>query len=515
LSETSANPSPGGAPTGKATRTDNKTNRRQPSYSPPPTYTARPRIQSHRAKPGTQPEPVRRFDPQAALLRAQYQSQPRRNRMRLIVLVVIGIMVASGAGIYAIVSDYLWHVRDAWSVIFVKPPATRPDARGTPVVVTYPEWGEEPVNILLLGLDLREEERDTRADTQILVHVDPVSRSASLVSIPRDLFVPIPGFADDRINAAYQLGENNKADIPGGGASLAMATVEHNLGVPVHYFVQVDFAGFEAVIDALGGLTIDVPRPLVDSEYPFEDYGVTRLYVPAGLQHMDGRTALAYARSRHTDNDIARNSRQQQVLLAARQQGLNLNLLGKLTELADRLKDAVRTDLSLDQIGSLYKLAQGIDSDAVQSLAIDGSMVSDVRLPDGRQVLLPDWSVIRPLVALAFSDPLLVKEAARISVQNGTTLGGAGRQVYDELVPLGFDVVELGTRPAQERGTYPLTTITDYTNGRKPRTIRVLCDTLGLDCSQVRRSDPAGAPAAPADGLPIDIMIIAGEDRLE
>jgi LCP family protein required for cell wall assembly len=385
----------------------------------------------------------------------------------------------------------------------------------TPVKVTYPEWGKEPVNILLIGLDYRPGEEDTRADTQIIVHIDPVSKSAAMVSIPRDLWVPIPGFGEGRINSTFQTGETDaKSDdpqIPGGGPGLAKATIEDNFGIPIHYYAQVNFTGFEQIIDTIGGVSIDVPRPLVDNEFPLGNYGVTRIYIPAGLQHMDGRTALAYARSRHADSDLGRNARQQQVLLAIRRQGMSLDLLGKLNELAGELSDAVRTDLSVSQVGSLMMLAQDIKMDAIQTVQIDASMVRQTFI-GGADVLVPNWEIIRPLIAQAFADPRLAREEARISVQNGTNTGGIGKNVRDVLAEKGFNVADL--RSVDNPGEYPTTEITDFTGGQKPRTIEALLEALDLTEADVKQGDPADAPVAQTDGEPVDIMIIAGDDKI-
>jgi LCP family protein required for cell wall assembly len=335
-----------------------------------------------------------------------------------------------------------------------------------------------------------------------------------MVALPRDLWVPIPGYGEGRINAAYQIGESSRETLEGGGSVLAMSTIEQNLGIHIHYYAKVDFTGFEQIIDTMGGLTLDVPRPLVDNEYPLGDHGVTRIYIPAGLQHMDGRTALAYARSRHADSDLGRNFRQQQVLLAIREQGLNLNLITKLNELAGELSDAVETNLSVSQVGSLAQLAQEFDQDSIQTVSITADMVTETILPNGADVLIPNWDVIRPLVAQAFADPRLAKEAARISVQNGTATGGIGKKMYDELIAEGFTVPDLRSVPGEEQGTYPATTITDYTAGAKPRTLEALCGTLNVDCSQVQQGDPAAAPVAQTDGLPVDIVVIAGDDKI-
>jgi LCP family protein required for cell wall assembly len=395
--------------------------------------------------------------------------------------------------------------------VFKTPAVERPNPRGTPVPVVFPNWDKkEPVNILLLGLDLREEEEDSRADTMIIVHIDPAEKTASMVSIPRDLWVDIPSYGKGRINTTYQLGEDNPE--LGGGPGLAMATVEHNFDVPINYFAQVDFHGFEKIVDALGGITVDVARPLVDNEYPLGNYGVTRVYVPAGLQHMDGRTALQYARSRHADSDLGRNARQQQVLLAIRQQGLSLNVIPRLNDILHQLSDAVMTDLSLQQVGSLAQLARDIDRSAIQSLVIDATMAQQTVLPEtGADVLLPDWEVIRPRVKQLFADPRLVKEAARLSVLNGTNTAGVARALSEELEADGFVIADLAS--AEDQGSYPESKIIDYSGGTKPRSIEVLTRLLGLSTRSVERGDPEEAKVA-NDGKPVDIVVIAGDDRL-
>jgi LCP family protein required for cell wall assembly len=452
--------------------------------------------------------------------RSRYRGETRRRRVRVI-LGVLALLVLSGAAVALVLAGQTVEtVRSTITEVFETPVPERVkvDEEGkisTPVKVTYPEWGKEPVNILLIGLDYRPGEQDTRADTQIVVHIDPVSKSAAMVSIPRDLWVPIPGYGEGRINAAYQQGETDARSgdpkIPGGGPGLAKATIEDNFGIPIHYYAQVNFSGFEQIIDTIGGVNVDVPRPLVDNEFPLGNYGVTRIYIPAGLQHMDGRTALAYARSRHTDSDLGRNARQQQVLLAIRRQGMNLNLLSKLNDLAGELSDAVRTDLSVSQVGSLMMLAQDIGVDSIQTVQIDASMVRQTFI-GGADVLVPNWEIIRPLISQAFADPRLAKEAARISVQNGTNTGGIGKKVRDVLVEKGFNVPDL--RSVDNPGEYPATEITDYTGGQKPRTIEALLKELDLTQADVKQGDLEDAPVSQTDGKPVDIMIIAGDDMI-
>jgi LCP family protein required for cell wall assembly len=437
----------------------------------------------------------------------------RNALLALVVATAVGL-----AGFWLWASFEVGRIVETASNIFVTPAPVRPGsnggAGGTPVPVTFPDWGKEPVNILLIGLDYRPGDAEgTRADTQIVVHIDPVAKTATLLSIPRDLWVRIPGHGEDRINVAYRVGEQNKAQIPGGGPVMAMATIEQNFGIPIHYFAQVDFMGFERVVDALGGITIDVPRPLVDNEYPLSNYGVTRIYIQAGLQHMDGRTALQYARSRHADSDLGRNRRQQQVLLAIRRQALNINVVTRLNELAGKLSDAVKTDLSPQQVGSLAMLGREIGQESIHSIVLEPPCVNQTVLPSGADVLLPDWDCIRPKVAQAFANPRIVEEAARISVQNGTLTGGVGRKVRDELVAKGFSIADLSSAPDQ--GNHPVTTIIDFTGGQKPHTVQALAKALGIDPGEVKQANPEDAPIATSDGKPVDILVMVGDDRID
>ncbi|HEX8220809.1 MAG TPA: LCP family protein [Chloroflexia bacterium] len=442
-----------------------------------------------------------------------------RRRMRL-VMVLMGLLltfvVVLAVGVYVVGTAVLDSVSQAATDIFETPVAQLPHSdsgadmpEGTPPGITFPDWDKkEPVNILLIGLDQRVGVEETRTDTQIIVHIDPAARTAALVSLPRDLWVEIPGHGEDRINAAYKTGEKEK---PGSGPTLAKATVRENFGIPIHYFAMVNFKGFEQIVDTLGGVTIDVPRPLVDNEFPFQEFGATRVYIPAGLQHMDGHTALQYARSRHADSDIGRNSRQQQVLLAIKEQGVSLDVLAHISELAEELGDSVRTDLLPTQIGSLAQLSQSIDGDSIQTVVIAGNMIRETTLPSGANVLMPRWELIRPAITQAFSDPRLGNEAARLSVKNGTWTAGVARKVRDELAEIGVYVADLSNAP--DRGKHPTTTITDYTGGKKPYTIESVTTMLGIPPDEVKQAPATQAPKA-ADGKPVDILVMVGDDRI-
>lgn len=175
---------------------------------------------------------------------------------------------------------------------------------------------QREISILLLGTDERADEvGPPRTDTIILLNVNLETRSAGLISLPRDLWVPIPGYdITTKINSAYALGE--RRGYPGGGAQLVKDTVGSFLGRPVEYYVQVNFVGFERLVDLIGGVDLYVPRTILDEHYPTPDYGYQTFYLEAGYQQLDGTTALKYVRTRNTDNDYMRSERQQQVIQA-------------------------------------------------------------------------------------------------------------------------------------------------------------------------------------------------------
>jgi LCP family protein required for cell wall assembly len=181
--------------------------------------------------------------------------------------------------------------------------------------------------VLLLGNDARAGESDiSNTDTMILLSFDTQNQTLGLLSLPRDLWVPIPGFGyETRINTAYPLGETYGYE--GGGPQLAMDTVSSFIGQPVKYYARVNFQGFVELIDMIGGVDVNVPFTIYDDQYPTEDYGVQLFYLEAGQQHLDGETALKYVRTRNVDDDYGRAGRQQQVIRAVADKVLRSDML--------------------------------------------------------------------------------------------------------------------------------------------------------------------------------------------
>ena len=280
------------------------------------------------------------------------------------------------------------------------------EGQPTPTLIptSSPAPQSERKNVLVMGIDRRPGEAFiSRTDSMMLVSIDPESDSAAILSIPRDLYVVIPGRGQDRINTAFVYGSTGNN--PAGGAQLAMQTVEYNLGVPVHDYLLVDFSAVTRGIDALGGIDVQVPYDIYDPTYPDMNYGYDPLYIEAGLQHMDGATALKYARTRHQDNDFYRAQRQQQVIMAARQKMLGLvpaELLRQAPFLYQQLSSGVRTDLSLDEIIRLATTASGIPTENIRREVLDQDYVMAYRTPAGASVLVPLNEQIAPLIQEMF-----------------------------------------------------------------------------------------------------------------
>jgi LCP family protein required for cell wall assembly len=191
----------------------------------------------------------------------------------------------------------------------------------------------------------------------------------------------------------------------GGGPGLAARTIEQNFGLPVPYYAIVNFHGFENIVDTLGGIVVDVPRPVKDDEYPTPDYGIQRLYVALGPQLMDGSQALKYARTRHTDNDISRSARQQQVLLAIRDRALRPDIFSRLPTLTDQGLRTVKTNFTATELLALGKLASQMDSTAFNSLVIQYPLVVDYRGFGGAALLLPRKNDIREAIRKTLEAP--------------------------------------------------------------------------------------------------------------
>ncbi|MBN1287584.1 MAG: LCP family protein [Anaerolineae bacterium] len=290
------------------------------------------------------------------------------------------------------------------SVAFNAPPPGGMGSASGPVI--EPWSGTERFTVLVMGIDRRPGETGTgyRSDTMILVSIDPAAQSVGMLSIPRDLYVVIPGYADrHRVNEALVLGELQRL---GYGPQLAMETVQLNFGIRVHDYLVVDFTAFTRIIDEMGGITLDIPYAIYDPLYPDQNFGYDPFYIDAGVQHLDGTTALKYARTRHSDNDFKRADRQQQVIYAIRDKildaGMWPHLLGQAPTIWDEISKGVHTQMDFMTMLQIALYLKDIPRENIRSGVVDYNYSSDYLTPKGEQVLIPNQSALATLMTQVF-----------------------------------------------------------------------------------------------------------------
>lgn len=448
-----------------------------------------------------------------------------KSLITLIVLITLGLV--GGYFLFRFTSDFV-----AKATIFnlggapllneptVDPNATiEPGITPTPTsppldTFTMPEaWdGKTRVNILVMGIDARSPDAaNPLTDTMILFTLDPVNNTAGMLSIPRDLWVKIPGSDYGKINTAYSIGE--RYQLPGGGPALAAKTVENLLGVPVHFYAQIDFEAFVKFIDLIDGVKITtterVQLNIVDTKFS--------QWLEPGTYVLPGDLALAYVRYREpTGGDISRSQRQQQVILAIRDRILDFNMLPKLIqrapELYASLSEGIRTNLTLDQIIQLgVKVLNDIPRDQIHSATIGWQDVSSGTSPDGLAILRPIPDRIRILRdsifggggAIDVQDPatllnVLAEEGAAVSIMNGSSTPDLAERTAEYLKGQGINVVEQGNAAYTA-----YTTITFY--GAKPYTLHYLVDFLAV-------TDPYRITYAYDPNATIHIVVVLGDD---
>lgn len=427
---------------------------------------------------------------------------------------IIGVIAA--LVFFNLVRDLVrsWNTTTLTAPVVSSAPVTNPQT-GQPVA-EIPTWnGVERVTVLLLGTDERKQETGPfRSDTLMVVTIDPVSKSAGLLSIPRDLWVQIPTMdTEGKINTANFLGD--AYNYPGGGPALAMETVRQELGISTDYYVRVNFNAVQQVIDAVGGVEICVPETIDDPLYPaLDNYGYDPLHIDKGCQHMAGSLALKYARTRHAGTDFDRAKRQQQVILAVRDKVIKQNMLPQLVAqapaLLNTLQASVQTDLSLDQMIQLAKLATQIDPKNIKQATIDENMVVAYNAPTNppQNVLVPIRDKIRELRDEFFNlvpgaspgggTPASTASATRIRVENGTKINGLAAQTGDRLKALGFNTVEVASA---DRFDYTQSKIISYADDT--RIAEAVAQMLGLSSSAITTATTSSN---------VDLKVILGSD---
>ncbi len=373
-----------------------------------------------------------------------------------------------------------------------------------------------PINVLVMGLDRRPREgaTPTRTDTMFVLTVDPKTKVAGILGIPRDLWVQIPtrsgtSYYENRINTAYETGELQRYS--GGGGELVKSVVEHNLGIAITHYVVIDFQGFIKIIDDLGGVDIYVEQEVNDPYYSETELpgDYHPLHFAVGEQHMNGQTALDYSRTRYGSSDLDRIHRQQQVIFAAIDAAMKQRLVSvdKLLSLWRRYKAAIATDVNDIQAPGFAALAAQIDPAKIRALSL-GSATVPWTTPDGAQVLLPDKQLVRQLVQAIFSNQQVADEGAMVELQNAAGVDGLARRVTSYLTQFGFSSSALTGTTSSNGRTQTQTEIIDFTG--KEATAQRLASLLSVPAAQVRvagSGDRALATVANAD-----ILVLLGQD---
>ena len=395
-----------------------------------------------------------------------------------------------------------------------------------PTVSEPPEsgWdGRERLNILLIGAD--EQGGGHNTDTLIVVSIDPLTNQVAMFQLPRDTVdVPVPpGPAQNvwgslyggKINGFYVAATNRSDVFPGAtrnarGYNGLKAILGNLYGLDVKYYVEVNFDGFRRVVDALGGVTINVQVPVLDDNYPAGGGRRVRLFIPAGIQHMTGAEALQYARSRKSTSDFERGTRQQRVLVSLRQQADIGQILGNFDALAGAVGTSVRTDIPTELVPQLLDLAQRVDSRSIRSIIFTPPFYQDecLNCPPRGYIITPRVDRIRDAVAEAFNiDPAfaetrdaLLEEAADVWVLNGSGRTGEASRLALYLGYIGINASAPNQRP--DTSGLATTTIRAY-NGAEanlPLTSAALQAVFGVQVVPI--TDP---------GVRIDFTIITGD----
>jgi LCP family protein required for cell wall assembly len=402
------------------------------------------------------------------------------------------------------------------------PPTPDPDATGT-LAPSLPPWdGKGRLNILAVGVDASAD----NTDTMIVVSIDPQTKQVAMFQVPRDTaYFPVPSnarsvwgdtYRQSKINR-WTFNNRNRGDLwPGKSANTRgmnslKAMLGELYGLDIRYYVKVDFRGFTRVVNTLGGVQINVQIPVYEDTYPAAG-GLTRLYIPAGPQHMTGQEALQYARSRHNSQggDWDRGRRQQRVLLSLREQMNAAAIVENLPDLVKVLGASIKTDIPVGEMPKLLALAESVDTKSVRSYMFSPPLYQREVASGDRlgYITIPNVVRIRKAVDDAFSvKPAVLAqrerlgaEGARIWVRNASGRQNLATDVADFLTYFGADASAPNTKAPP---TAPTTKIVFY-NGAEttmPETVKYLESRFKVT-----------ATAATDPSVPVDVIVTLGQD---
>jgi len=365
--------------------------------------------------------------------------------------------------------------------------------------------GQETINFLLIGSDKRPGS-SFRTDTMVVAILRPDEGQVSLISIPRDLWVSIPGWENQRINTAYQHGIS--VNYPGGGPGLLKDTIQYNLGIRIDHTAMVDFDGFRKIVDTLGGVDIPVSCPytdwrLIDPSYDPQNEDNWFLYtVEPGVAHMDGDLALWYARSRQKSSDFDRGRRQQEVLRSIFTQALQAGTLKRIPELYNEMKDSVETDLGLTDLLQLALYAPKMTNADIRSYYLRPPYVTSWITSGGAYVLSPNQALLTQLLTEALSPATRTEQRQTISIEvmNGTSIPG-----YEELAStrLNYAGFETSIAPS-DRQDYAYSVLIDKSAAQDRSTSDTILNVMGMTSGSLIPSPDANSSA--------DYLLILGYD---
>lgn len=341
---------------------------------------------------------------------------------------------------------------------------------------------EDHINVLILGIGGPGHEGALLADTIMIASYEISTGRAALLSIPRDLYAPYPDGSWRKINAAYAYGVYETDEESGPAAISNILGSLFKINIP--YYVVVDFSGFEQIIDSVGGLDIYVERAFSDHTYPLDEESTTTISFEQGWQHMDGSTALKYARSRMGNNgegsDFARAKRQQKILLALKEKVLKGQTLFNpitMNRLSSRVANNIDTNVESWEALRFYQLASDVTGEQVVRVNLSdapGGILKSAISSEGAYILQPlngDYNLLGQVVPQLFTNGELVQEAARVEVQNGTSVAGLATTKADALARLGYKVTYIGNAENLDTGK---TIIYDLTGGTRPTALAAL-----------------------------------------
>lgn len=395
---------------------------------------------------------------------------------------------------------------------------------------------ENRINVLLLGIGGKHHEGGLLTDTIMLASLRPSAKKLSLLSIPRDLAVPVENMGWQKINGIHAAAEMKN---PNSGGLAASQTISDIFQIPVDYYITVDFTGFEKIIDDLGGIEVNVENSFDDYKYPVlgnEDapweQRFEHLHIEKGAQTMDGGTALKYARSRHAygveGSDFARSKRQQKILEAVKNKIMSINILFKpnmISKIISHIGENYSSNLKMWEMAKLWSLAKDVKSENISARVLDngpnGLLVDTIGL-DGAYLLSPrsgDFSEIRYLISNIFEDApagdkeKVADDKASVEIRNGTWINGLASKTALDLEKYGFNITRVGNagqRNAEKSIIY------DLTYGKKIQALAILKNKTNaeavLGIPQWLMDDLAREISEEKDPIQPDFILILGQD---